>query len=61
MSEKPGHSQTTTTEAHAKLCDEIAERFPAAPTGRHDDWSHGWQDAAMECAAAIREAIANGR
>ena len=45
------------TERLAKLCDEIAARFPPAPAGRHDDWSHGWQDAAMECAAAIREII----
>ena len=51
-------SKSDTTEALlAKLCDEIAARFPSAPAGRHDDWSHGWQDGAMECAAAIREII----
>jgi hypothetical protein len=44
-------------ERAAELADKIADQPPRAPSGRHDDWCHGWQDGAMEIAAAIREMI----
>jgi hypothetical protein len=44
-------------ERAAELADKIADQPPRAPSGRHDDWCHGWQDGAMEVAAAIREMI----
>lgn len=38
----------------AEICDGIAGDPPETPTGRNDDWQHGWQDGAMACAAEIR-------
>jgi hypothetical protein len=45
---------TLTRDQAVELADRIAENPPASPTGRHDDWQHGWQDGAMEVAAALR-------
>lgn len=49
-------------EEAAKVADGIADEWPDAPEGRHDDWRHGRQDGSMEVAAAIRElgAVSDG-
>lgn len=40
-----------------KVATKHADNVPPTPTGRHDDWQHGWQDGGMEIDAEIEELI----